>query len=219
VDGVGSDNPIGADNQQERLDAYLAGFVDGEGTFHVALQRNPSTRAGWQLVPEFHVSQNPERREVLDLLQRRLGCGRIRENHRGSRDISLVLVVRNRNDLVERVIPFFDDQPLLSSKQLEFLTFRSIVHAMAAKRHLEPEGFEALKALALTMNGGGRYRRVHRQVAPESSEAICRTPVAQPVKIWSDLHGDMESQAEREMTWPTDAHVVRPGNKSDTRCL
>src|SRR6476646_4068510 len=86
VGSVSSENSIGADNQQERLDAYLAGFVDGEGTFHVAVQRNPTTRAGWQLVPEFHVSQNPERRKVLDLLQRRIGCGRIRENHRGSRD-------------------------------------------------------------------------------------------------------------------------------------
>ena len=40
------------------------------------------------------------------------------------------------------------------------------------------------------------------------------TGSARPVKIWSDLHGDMESQAEQEMTWPTDAHVVRPGNNS-----
>ena|SRR5581483_925376 len=175
---MGSDNPIGADNQQERLDAYLAGFVDGEGTFHVAVQRNPSTRSGWQLVPESHVSQNPERREVLDLLERRLGCGYIRENHRGSRDASLVLVVRRRKDLIERVIAFFDSQPLLSSKQAEYLVFRSIVLAMARGEHLEPEGFAALRARALTMNGGGRYRRVHRQVSPESSEAICRTPVA-----------------------------------------
>jgi hypothetical protein len=174
---VGSDNPIGADNQQERLDPYLAGFVDGEGTFHVAVQRNPSTRAGWQLVPEFRVSQNPERREVLDLLKHRLGCGRISENHRGSRDHSLVLVVRKRTDLVQRVIPFFDSQPLLSAKQVEYLTFRTIVFAMVGGQHLDPEGFAALKALALTMNGGGRYRRVHRAGSPESSEAICRTPV------------------------------------------
>jgi hypothetical protein len=47
------------DNQQERLDDYLAGYVDGEGSFHVAIQRNPSTRFGWQLVPEFHVSPEP----------------------------------------------------------------------------------------------------------------------------------------------------------------
>jgi hypothetical protein len=39
-----SDNAIGADNQQERLDAYISGYVDGEGSFHVAVQRNPSTR-------------------------------------------------------------------------------------------------------------------------------------------------------------------------------
>src|SRR6266852_2899490 len=57
-----SDNPCGADNQQERLDAYIAGYVDGEGTFHVAVQRNQYTRTGWQLVPEFHVSQNAQGR-------------------------------------------------------------------------------------------------------------------------------------------------------------
>src|SRR5918999_1246110 len=111
------DNASGAVNQQERLDAYIAGYVDGEGSFHVAIQRNPSTRAGWQLVPEFHVSQNPERREVLDLIVSRLGCGRIKHNHSGSRDKTLVLVVRNRNDLLEKVIPFFERQPLLSSKR------------------------------------------------------------------------------------------------------
>ena len=43
---MGSDNSIGADDQQERLDAYLAGFVDGEGSFHVAVQRNPSNSVG-----------------------------------------------------------------------------------------------------------------------------------------------------------------------------
>src|SRR2546428_1351218 len=118
-----SDNASGAVNQQERLDAYIAGYVDGEGSFHVAMQRNPWTRSGWQLVPEFHVSQNPERRQVLDLIRRRLGCGRIHENHRGSRDASLVFVVRNRNDLLTKVIPFFEAQPLLSSKQKDLLAF------------------------------------------------------------------------------------------------
>jgi hypothetical protein len=29
------DNAPGAANQQERLDAYLAGFVDGEGSFQL----------------------------------------------------------------------------------------------------------------------------------------------------------------------------------------
>src|SRR5918998_1053642 len=79
---MSSENALGADNQQERLDDYLAGYVDGEGSFHVAIQRNPSTRFGWQLVPEFHVSQNPERASILKLLQVRPGCGRIRPKAR-----------------------------------------------------------------------------------------------------------------------------------------
>jgi LAGLIDADG endonuclease len=159
---VCSDNATGAVNQQERLDAYIAGYVDGEGSFHVAVQRNPWTRARWQLVPEFHVSQNPERRQVLDLIVRRFGCGRIRENHRGSKDTTLVFVVRNRNDLLTKVIPFFEAQPLLSSKQQDFLIFAGIVRAMDRGKHLSSEGFRSLRRLAVSMNGGGRYRRLHR---------------------------------------------------------
>jgi LAGLIDADG endonuclease len=159
---VERNNAPGAVNQQERLDSYIAGYVDGEGSFHVAVQRNSSTRAGWQLVPEFHVSQNAERRQVLDLIQLRFGCGRIQANHRGSADTSLVYVVRNRDDLLMTVIPFFERHPLLSSKQEEFATFSAIVRAMARGEHLEQEGFRCIRRLAVSMNGGGRYRRIHR---------------------------------------------------------
>ncbi len=162
-----SNNPTGEqlrvapDNQQERLDDYLAGYVDGEGTFHVAVQRNPSTQFGWQLVPEIHVSQNPERASILLLLKQRLGCGRIRPNARtGGRDKSLVFVVRKREDLLEKVIPFFEAHPILSEKQVEFETFARIVRAMDRGDHLTREGFLRLLETATQMNGGGRYRKI-----------------------------------------------------------
>ena len=160
---MSSDNLTGAGNQQERLDAYLAGFVDGEGSFHVAIQRNPSTRL--QLVPEFHVSQNLERRVVLDLLHWRFGCGRIVQNHRGSPDTCLVFVVRRREDLLRQVIPFFEAQPLLSTKNQDFRTFARIVRAMDEGQHLKSSGFVSLVDLAASMNGGGRYRRVYGEEA------------------------------------------------------
>ena len=163
MEAKSSDNASGAVNQQERLESYIAGFVDGEGCFHVAIQRNPSTRSGWQLVPEFRISQDIARAEILDLARRLIGCGVLRENHHGSKnDHTYVLVVRRRQDLLERVIPFFERNPLLSCKQDEFVTFAFIVRAMAEGAHLAPEGFERLAARALQMNGGGRYRRLHR---------------------------------------------------------
>jgi hypothetical protein len=148
------------DNQQERLSDYLSGYIDGEGSFHVAIQANASTNCGWQLIPELHVSQNPERASILRLLRNHLDCGYIKPNGRaGGRDSSLVYVVRNRSDLLEKVIPFFESHPILSEKRLEFETFAQIVRAMARGEHLSEKGFKRLLAKALRMNGNGKYRR------------------------------------------------------------
>ena len=199
MDVVSSDNATGAVDQQERLDAYVAGFVDGEGCFHVALQRNANTRCGWQLVPEFRVSQDAARIQVLHLVRARIGCGTLRENHRQSHDHTYVLIVRRRRDLLEKVIPFFERNPLVSSKQNEASTFARIVRAMERGAHREPKGFEWLATEALAMNGGGRYRRLHRQVTiqdPQRPHAEHGALKSAAVKIWSDLHGDMQSQAE-----------------------
>jgi hypothetical protein len=169
---------MGADNQQERLDGYISGYVDGEGTFSVVVNRNPSCRTGFQLVPEFHVSQNGDRAQVLELILERMGrCGYIKPN--GRKDRALVFVVRRRADLLEHVLPFFERSPLLSSKQREFEKFARIVRAMALGRHRTPKGFQELLELALSMNGGGRFRRVRWKELiasrPESSETVCRT--------------------------------------------
>ena len=153
-----SDNVTGADNQQERLDGYIAGYVDGEGSFSVSVQRNSTCRVGFQLVPEFHVSQNSDRAQVLELIRDRLGCGYIKPNSK--RDRALVFVVRERQALLERVIPFFERVPLLSSKQADFGKFAHIVRGMALGHHLTLAGFGELLEVALSMNGGGRFRQV-----------------------------------------------------------
>jgi hypothetical protein len=53
----------------DTLDGYIAGYVDGEGSFSVSVQRSPSCRVGLQLMPEFHVSQNGDRAQVLELMR------------------------------------------------------------------------------------------------------------------------------------------------------
>jgi hypothetical protein len=195
----------GADDQQERLDGYIAGYVDGEGSFSVTVNRNSSSRLKLQLIPEFHVSQNGDRREVLDMIQRRLGCGYIKRN--GRKDQVMVFVARRRQDLLTRVIPFFERCPLISSKQSEFETFARVVKAMAVGDHLGELGFSQLLELGLSMNGRGRFRQVRWRSLishPESSETVRRTGAIP--KIQSELHGDMQSRAE--MTRPRDQIIA-----------
>jgi hypothetical protein len=48
-----SDNPNGADNQQESLSPeWVVGFVDGEGCFYVGINRQPTMKVGWQILSE-----------------------------------------------------------------------------------------------------------------------------------------------------------------------
>ena len=151
---------MSADNQQERLNAYIAGYVDGEGSFHIALQKIKHVRFGYQLVPEFQVSQNLDYAKVLYLIKERLDYGYIKPNHaKNPRDKSHVYVVRNREDLLQKVIPFFENNPLISPKQSNFETFANIVKAMNDNVHLEKSGFINLVKQAFTMNRFGLYRK------------------------------------------------------------
>ena len=68
--------------------------------------------------------------------------------------------IRYFGSLLERVIPFFERVPLLSTKQADFGNFAHIVREMALGQHLTLAGFGELLEIALSMNGGGRFRQV-----------------------------------------------------------
>ena len=155
---------------------YIAGFVDGEGSFHIAFQKRPDLKFGWQAVPEFHVNQNFPSRSVLGGIRDALQCGYIKSNDAaGKRDKTLVYVVRDRKDLLKKVIPFFEQYPLQTEKRKDFESFRTVVRMMETNQHLTKEGFEKIVQLAFSMNANGRYRK--RQMTdiltfPKSSETV-----------------------------------------------
>ncbi len=108
---MNSKNPLFADNQQvsKRInDNYFSGFVDGEGCFYVGFSKRSDLPNLWQIITEFHVSQNPGSRNVLEAFKDRLRCGYLKPNHaKSTKDKTWILIVKNRKDLREKVIPFF----------------------------------------------------------------------------------------------------------------
>ena len=164
-----SENVLSADNQQERLTTiiepwFISGFVDGEGSFHVAFNRRLDLPRKWSIIPEFHVNQHADRMLVLHEIQQYFNCGTIRQNHVGRHnDKTHVFVVRNRNDLLNTIIPFFQRYPLRSAKSRDFQIFADIVQRMNNGLHQSDEGFRAIAQEAFQMNGVGRYRKVSLQ--------------------------------------------------------
>ena len=175
---------MSADNQQGRPSGsicyYIAGFVDGEGSFHVAIQKSSNVKLGWQVIPEFHVSQNVERTATLRTIQEVLGCGYIKPNHRErANDKSNVLVVRNHQDLVNKVVPFFRKYKLISTKNVDFLKFAEIVDLIHDKQHLKLKGLKRILKIAFSMNQSGKYRKMKLETILDSlvpSETIRQAP-------------------------------------------
>ena len=171
---MGSENPSGADNQQERpgIEQWIVGFVDGEGCFSISVVRNPGCRLGWQVQHEFSVTQAASSRSALELLAEEFRCGTMIEStrHDNHREVLLRFSVKRRSHLVERVVPFFEDHPLRTAKRLDFERFASVLRAMQTGAHLEEKGLRWIARETEHMNRRQRSRYL------ESSEAIRQPP-------------------------------------------
>jgi hypothetical protein len=190
---MGSDNPTGAVNQQERpgFEQWVVGFVDGEGCFSISVVRNRVCKLGWQVQHEFSVTQGATSRHALELLREFFGVGTLILNrrHDNHREPLWRFSVKRRADLVEVVVPFFEEHPLITAKRADYELFREALEVIEAREHLQSSELSRIAALTERMN------RRQRSRYPESSEAI-RQPVSVPIpelKIWSTPHGDMRS--------------------------
>jgi hypothetical protein len=186
---TGSDNPSGAGNQQERpgtvlnveripdaIGYYFAGFVDGEGSFHLTFRRRQDYKLPWKVSLCLNVSQKDE--VILALLKRHLQCGEIRYKS----DDVWMYEVNNLNAIRDNVIPFFRRFGFLSAKKKrDFAIFEQMAQLMAADAHLSREGIESLLKLRLPMNDGGKRKYTDDMILAafgslESSETTRQTP-------------------------------------------
>ena len=132
-------------------DDYLRGFVEGEGMFYVGVVPSPETKSGWQVIYFLKVSQNPSGKFILDFLKKRLNCGYLKQNSKTDKtDKSLAFVVRDINDLSEKVIPFFDNK--LFIKKENFEKFKKVLEIVKKGEHLSKEGLSRVLDLSYTMN-------------------------------------------------------------------
>ena len=134
-----------------KLDAeWIIGFVDGEGCFHVGINRHSDLKCGYQILPEFTVVQHERDVKLLHALKDYFDCGVVRTNH-GNR---WAYRVRSKEHLLQRIVPFFIEHPLKSQKRADFESFRSVLQLMKVGDHLTVEGVNNVRRLAAQMNRG-----------------------------------------------------------------
>lgn len=176
---------------------FVAGFVDGEGSFSVAMtkQKYPhrSLQWRWILNPTFQVYQHENNLDILELLKDQVFMtGRI---HRKSSPYNVFTYsIENHRTLKERIIPFFC-RYRLAVKDDDFKKFAEIIQRMSNKEHLTLAGFKRIVEIAFSMNAQGKQRKYSKEyifnTLPNqfnsskavSSETIRQTPTEASEKI------------------------------------
>jgi hypothetical protein len=164
-----------AEQIPDAIGYYFAGFVDGEGSFHLTFRRRQDYKLPWKVSLCLNVSQKDK--VILALLKRHLQCGEIRYKS----DDVWMYEVNNLNAIRSNVIPFFLRFGFLSAKKKrDFAIFKQMAELMATGAHLSRDGIESLLKLRSTMNDGGKRKYSDDIIVSafnvlESSETTCQT--------------------------------------------
>lgn len=157
-----SNNLSGADNQQERLVqiGWITGFVDGEGCFSIsfvhqsARENRKGYKIGFQVMHEFAVTQGAKSIACLNELRDFFNVGQVIINKRqdNHKEDLYRYVVRRREDLLNTIVPFFEQYSMRTSKQNDFEKFTQCLKLIEMNEHLTNNGLIKIVEIAQTMN-------------------------------------------------------------------
>jgi len=127
---------------------FIAGLVEGEGYFGVNISKNDALVVGYQVLMSFGIDMDIRELELLKKIKDVLGCGKvhIRKNNK------VQYRVRAIGDIVNKIIPFFNEHELQGGKKKDFVIFKTIASLMEERKHVTMEGFDEIKTIRKNMH-------------------------------------------------------------------
>lgn len=143
---------------------YVAGFIDGEGSFVVSFGRHKTLKRGIEIRVEFTIELRADDREILLRILKTIGCGKIYDASyaRYGWYPHVKYKITSTKEIAEYLIPFLDQTPLQAKKKKVYRIFREIVLMFRRKEHLTHKGFKKIMKLR---NGYRKYGKKRLKTA------------------------------------------------------
>lgn len=127
----------------------ITGFTMGEGSFYLVKTKSKTHTTGYFLAPRFAITLKLDDFEILETIKDLLGCGSVLIGQKAAS-----FKVTKFRDILEIIIPFFDQYPLKNIKKDDFNLFKIIVFKFAYGEGRRLEGIERLISIRQFMNQG-----------------------------------------------------------------
>jgi LAGLIDADG endonuclease len=141
------------ENQKIMDPNWLTGCFasSGEGCFHVKIKSYAASKSklGIRISLLFKITQHVRDKELMKSFIDYLDCGSVRKN---STWIDYTVV--NYNDLIFKIVPFFDKYKIIGVKLQDYLDFKRVSELMKTKDHLTTLGLDKIKEIKKGMNKG-----------------------------------------------------------------
>ena len=129
---------------------WIAGFVTGEGCFDINIPKS-TNKIGYRVQLRFRITQHLRDLELMECLIKYLVSGQIYK-YPNKQAVSLIVV--KFSDIINTIIPFFEKNPLLGTKSLEYLDWCKVSKLMKDGSHLTIKGLNKIKDIKSRMNTG-----------------------------------------------------------------
>lgn len=125
---------------QDALGYWLAGFIEGEGSFNVCFKLNTNLRTGIDVVPEISVTQHVNGISVLQLLKATLGGIGTEVKPKEKNSNVYAYRITKLDELLNVAIPFLQKYNPYSARKNEFNMVVTICEMKRNKQHLTDAG-------------------------------------------------------------------------------
>jgi hypothetical protein len=128
---------------------WLAGFVDGDGSFYSVLHKAKDYKCGFQTQVIFDIAQLDSEQKLL----KNIGISYFNNEFKWakSKDTQHLRITKIKT-LKDYVIPIFDNNTLQSRKYIDYIIWKEIISLMDMKKHLTLSGIEQIKELRNLQN-------------------------------------------------------------------
>jgi len=127
---------------------FLTGFLDGESSFYIIVQKSNSVKTGWSVRAVFEIHLHLKDKPLLEEIQTTLGgVGKITIT---DNKVSLKIYYRDLAILLDHL----SNYPLITKKQADFKLFKEALDLMSRQEHLTPEGLLKIVNIKASMNKG-----------------------------------------------------------------
>jgi hypothetical protein len=121
----------------------------------VGINKNVASKTGYIVQLRFMISQHSRDQQLVNSFINFFNCGGVIKVL--TKESVVEFRVSSFKDIVNKIIPFFDQYKLQGSKRLDYADFCKIVDIMKNKGHLTTEGLAEIREVKSGMNTGRDY--------------------------------------------------------------